>query len=173
MSNTDFEFDPIEEGKKADERPARSILPEGVYEAEIIDAKYTETKAKRGMQIALTWQVVKGEHEKRWIFQNILVQHDSKDAEAIGRAMLSDICRACDVTGKLSGDFSPLFYKPCDVRVGIEQDRAGHYPDRNRVKLVAKVGTMYRPPARPNKSAAPSAPTEPAPTDLPDDELPF
>src|SRR5262249_25543006 len=128
MSSTtlDEAFDPeTEEGS-----PARELLPAGRYEAEVTNATVGPTKNGRGQSVALTWTIIKGDHEKRLVFQNILIQHESEDAQRFGRQRLKDLCVACNVKDKVT-DLAVLMYKPCTITVNIRKDKNGEYPDRN------------------------------------------
>ena len=59
------------------------------------------TKNGRGQAVSLTWCIVEGEHEKRLVWQSILIQHDSEDAQRFGRQKFRDVCVACGITNQL------------------------------------------------------------------------
>jgi hypothetical protein len=127
----DKAFDtPNEEGTKLPE-----LLPAGNYVAEIMCAEFGLTKNGRGQQIRFQWTITEGPHEKRLLFQNILVEHDSQDAMRFGRQRLKDVCTACGITEKLQ-DLDVLLFKACSIRVVIRKDKNGEYPDRNEIVAV-------------------------------------
>ena len=85
--------------------------------------------------VSLAWVVTSGEFENRHLFQNILVQHESVDAQRFGRQKFKDVCTACGVTGQVS-DLDVLLHKPCSIAVSIKKDKNGEYPDKNEVARV-------------------------------------
>ncbi len=130
--DTPFDVD-TEEGT-----PPRELIPPGKYEAEITTARVGETKNGRGTMANLTWTIVKGDYEKRLVFQNILVRHESKDAERFGRQKFRDVCVACGVSGQIT-NLDVLLYKPCLLTLIIRKDKTGEYPDKNEVANVLPV----------------------------------
>ena len=127
----DTAFDvPNEEGT-----PPRENLPKGKYTAEITNATVAPTKNGKGQMVNLSWCVTEGEYENRYVFQSIIIQHESADAQRFGRQRFKDVCVACGITEAVT-DLSVLQYKPCSIYVVIEQDKTGQYPDKNKVGRV-------------------------------------
>jgi hypothetical protein len=123
------------------------LLPNGKYVAEVTHASVGPTKAGNASMISLTWTVAEGEYEKRLVFQTVLVKHGNPDAQRIGRQRFKDVCFACGVTGQVT-DLDVLLYKPCAIVVGIEKDKTGNYPDKNRVTRVAPLNPAPKPPLK-------------------------
>jgi hypothetical protein len=142
---TPFDTD-VEEGT-----PPRQNLPPGKYVAIITSASVGPTKSGRGIAVSLTWSIDEGEYEKRLVFQNILIEHESTDAQRLGRYMFQDICKACGVTGKVT-DLDVLLYKPCRITVIVRVDKDGQYPDKNEIRNVLPLQETS-PPAK-NGNAA-------------------
>jgi hypothetical protein len=115
--------------------PPRQNLPAGKYVATITSASVGPTKNGRGVAVSLTWSIDEGEYEKRLVFQNVLIEHDSPEAQRFGRFMFADICKACGLTGKVT-DLDALLYKPCRITVAVRVDKSGQYQDRNEVRKV-------------------------------------
>ena len=84
--------------------PPRELLPAGKYKAEITAASVGPTKNGRGQMVSLTWGISEGDYEKRLVFQSILIQHDSADAQRFGRQKFKDVCD-CELACKKD----PLF----------------------------------------------------------------
>ena len=118
--------------------PPRELLPGGKYKAEITTATVGPTKNGRGQAVGLTWCITEGDFEKRLVFQNILIQHDSADAQRFGRQKFKDVCVACGATGQVT-DLDVLLYKPCVITVVIRKDKDGQYPDKNEVARVMPI----------------------------------
>ena len=118
--------------------PARDLLPAGKYKGEITTARVGPTKNGRGQAVTLTWTIVEGDYEKRLIWQSILIQHDSEDAQRFGRQKFKDVAIACGITEPIT-DLEVLLYKPCLISVIVRQDKTGQYPDRNEVARVMPV----------------------------------
>src|SRR5258707_3219075 len=112
----------------------------------------------------LQWRITEGEYRGRVVFQQMLLQHTSGKAQAIGRAQLKDICDAIGLT-KPWTDLETLLFKPVKLLVGIERDPAGKYADRNRVQQVLPVKAAPKP-ARTQKPAALAKATAANPDDI-------
>jgi hypothetical protein len=126
----DEAFDPeVEEGTKFD------MIPPGKYTAEIDDASVAPTKSGNGQAVKLKWRITEGDHEGRVLFQTILIQHTSAEAQKFGRMKFKDVAFACDINAPIT-DLSVLKYKPCTISVGIETDKTGEHSDRNKVQRV-------------------------------------
>jgi hypothetical protein len=142
------------------------LLPVGEYIAQITDSCVVPTKAGDGHRIGLTWQIVEGDYENRYVFENITFSHPNEMAVAIGRRQLKDLCAACGIDDPVT-DVSVFRLIPCRIKVGIEKDKTGLYEDKNKVTRVlplegphkaaattAKAGASAKPSAKP---AAPRA----------------
>jgi hypothetical protein len=118
--------------------PALSLLPKGKYKAEITDATVGPTKNGKGQAVSLTWTITEGEYENRLLFQRILIEHESDEAQKCGRMKFKDLCAACGITGVVT-DLDPLCYKTCVISVVIRKDKEGQYEDKNEVARVAPL----------------------------------
>jgi hypothetical protein len=146
-------FDPaIQEGSKFD------LLPIGIYTAQITDASVSQPKSGDGWGINLTWQITEGEHEGRYVFQRITFVHSSTQAVEIGRRQVKDLCVATGVNEQVT-DVAVFKFIPCQIKVGIEQDKTGQYDDKNRVSRVWHIDTPVKQPKPPTKSAQPVKPS--------------
>jgi hypothetical protein len=124
--------------------PPFTLLPAGKYRAEIASATVGPTKNGKGQAVNLTWTITEGEHEKRLVFQRILIQHESVEAQRFGRQKFKDVCVACGVTNAVT-DLDVLLYKPCTIAVTIEKDKSGEYEDKNKVSRVSPVVSWNAP----------------------------
>ena len=115
--------------------PPRELLPAGKYKAQIVTAIVGPTKNAKGQAISLTWTITEGEYENRLVFQNILIQHESQDAQRFGRQKFKDVCASCGITSPVT-DLDVLLYKPWMISVLIRKDKEGQYPDKNEVSRV-------------------------------------
>ena len=156
--------------------PPRDLLPMGRYKAEISAATVGPTKNGKGQTVNLTWVIAEGEYEKRLIFQNILIQHESADAERIGRQVFKDVCSACGIVGQIT-DLDGLLYKPCVISVIIRHDKSGQYPDKNEVKRVSPVMNWNGPKSSTSAATLKEATSTPkafeATGEALNDEIPF
>jgi hypothetical protein len=125
---------PNEEGSKSFEP-----IPKGQYVASVKDAKAGPLRSGKGQAVSLTWEIEGGEYANRLIFDRVIISHENADAMRIGRARFKDVAVACDVTDVIT-DLAVICHKPCLVSVGIEADKTGQYPDKNRVTRVKKIG---------------------------------
>jgi hypothetical protein len=141
-------FDPeVEEGTSFD------LLPPNRYAAEIDDAHVAVTKNGEGQSVNLRWRIVEGDYENRVVFQSILIQHTSADAQRIGRQKFKDVAFACNITDPIT-DLEVLKYKKCSIGIAVEKDKTGAYPDKNVVKAVRPYVANGNGPVRGNSQKA-------------------
>ena len=127
-------FDPAKE----EGTPARHLLPPGKYKAEVVSAHIAGTKNGKGQMLNLQYSITEGEYEKRIVFDHIIVQHESVDAQRFGRQKVKDLCDATGITDPVT-DVEVFLYKPVVITLGIEKDRTGQYPDKNKITGVKPV----------------------------------
>jgi hypothetical protein len=149
MSGNGFDFDPqTEEGTQPFE-----LVPKGKYTAEVVDAGIVDIKSGRGQMLKLTWVISGGEYDDRRIFQQIIVQHDSEDAMRFGRQRIKDLCDACGIRERAT-DVSVFLHKPCQIQVGIEEDKNGEYDPKNKVVRIRPLVVLNAPlPPSPGEKA--------------------
>jgi hypothetical protein len=114
------------------------ILPVGWYEAQIIDTSVHQPNSGDGWQIALTWRITEGTYEGRLVWQRITFMHSSEQATKIGRRNFKDLCVATGISEQVT-DVSVFKFISCRIRVGIQQDKQGVYPDKNQVSNVRSL----------------------------------
>ena len=153
--------------------PPITLLPRGKYKAEITNASVGPTKRGNAQMVNLTWTITEGDFENRLVFQSIIIQHsDSEDAQRFGRQRFKDVCSACGITEPVT-DLDVLTYKPCTINVGIEQDKNGEYPDKNKVSRVMPVVANWNGSRELLKNASTTPPSgKPAAAEL-NDQIPF
>lgn len=110
------------------------LIPPGKYRGEIEDAQVVTTKNGNGQMVKLRWKITEGQQENRVVFQNIIVQHTSADAQKFGRRRFKDLCVALNITESVK-DLEMLCFKPCLIFVGIEKG-SGEYADQNRISRM-------------------------------------
>jgi len=155
--------------------PPRDLLPAGKYRAEISTATVGPTKNGRGQAVSLTWTIVGGDHDKRLLWQQILVQHESADAQRFGRQKFKDVCSACGITKPVT-DLDVLLYKACTISVIVRKDKDGQYPDKNEVSNVKPVIASWngaKPAADVLKEASATPKSFNSKNDPMSDEIPF
>src|SRR5262245_56286199 len=157
-----------------DGTPPITLLPPGKYAAEIVEAYVAPTKNGRGQMVHLRWTIVEGDFENRLVFQSVIIQHDSADAQKFGRLKFRDVCFSCGVTGPVT-DLEVLKYKKCHVRVGVEEDKTGQSPPKNKVTRVDPWVASWNgaKPAETLKAASTVPPAFTASKEVPNDDVPF
>jgi hypothetical protein len=138
MGETTNEFDGGFDPSK-EEGTSASLIPTGWYTAEAVDASVSITKNGKGSMLNVSWMIHDegGEYDRRFQFSHILFQHESADATKFGRQRIKDLCDAVGITEVIT-NVDVFKYKQCWIYVGIERDKTGEYPDKNRV-------TRFRP----------------------------
>ena len=129
-------------------------IPDGEYTLVALDAEEKST-ASGGEMIKVKFEVVGGEHNGRYIWQNFNVVNKSEQAQKIGRQQLVAWATACgkadcDDTDKLIGK---KFQAEVDTQKGT-----GGYKDSNRVRAF-----LFATEEKPAKAAAKAAPAKAAP----------
>lgn len=82
---------------KVDPLAERKVLPEGKYQAVIVESAKERTKDGTSEYLRLRYQVIAGEHRGSTIEDRLMIWHPSEDAVRYARARLSAICRAVNV----------------------------------------------------------------------------
>jgi hypothetical protein len=126
MTDLGFDANNVEPNKAFD------LIPDGWYEAMIVESERKSTKAQTGEYIALTFALLaepfKSQNRKLW--DNLNVKNPNDKAVQIARGQLSAICRAVNVL--VPRDTSELHNLPLLVKVGTEVGGDGVV--RNKIK---------------------------------------
>ena len=143
-------FDPAtQEGNSWD------VLPAGEYVAQVVEASIQQPNSGDGYYLALTWKIIEGAYEGRQVWQRITYQHSSEQAQTIGRKTLKDLCVATEVAEQVD-DAEVFLFKPVRIRLGIERDKQGVYPDKNRISRIMSLETKPVETEQPARPAAPA-----------------
>lgn len=126
-------------------------IPSGNYEAQIVESEVVPTKAGTGKMLKLTWEIITGQFANRKVFQQINIENQSAQAQAIGQRQLADICEAAG-TGVIR-DSEELHFKPVLVRVGVDKPNEGYEP-KNEIKRVKSLSAQGAPAAGAGRAAA-------------------
>ena len=147
-------FDPTtQEGNSWD------VLPASEYVAQAVEASIQQPHSGDGYYLALTWKIIEGDYEGRQVWQRITYLHSSEQAQTIGRKMLKDLCVATGVAEQVD-DAEVFLFKPVRIRLGIERDKQGVYPDKNRISRILPLEAKSEEPEQPEQPAKPVAATK-------------
>ena len=121
------------------ERGEFEIIPKGTeVTLKATEAEEKKTSAGTGSYIAVTFEVTKGEHAGRKIWQNFNVNNPNDKAEKIGREQIAGWARAC---GKPNAqDTDELLERPFNAKLGIEKGTGG-YSDKNKIDSFLLPGS--------------------------------
>jgi uncharacterized protein DUF669 len=147
-------FDPATQ-----EGNAWDVLPVGEYVAQIVEASIQQPNSGDGYHLALTWKIIEGDYEGRQVWQRITYLHSSEQAQTIGRKTLKDLCDALGVNEQVK-DAEVFLFKPVRIRLGIERDKQGVYPDKNRISRILPLEAKSEEPEQPEQPAKPVAATK-------------
>lgn len=147
-----FGFD-VTEVEPSAPRGEYEPIPEGNYILKALDAEEKKT-ASGGTMITAKFEVVKGEHAGRLLWQNFNIVNKSPTAQSIGRGQIVAWAHAC---GKPNADDTDkLLGKPFAASVGIDPAKNG-YTASNKIKaFLAQQGD--------DEAPAKKAPPAPKPT---------
>jgi len=132
----------------------RKPVPEGTYTAVIIESDYRQNKAKTGHFLKLKFEITKGEHEGRYVWENLNVDHPKEDTEKYAKRDLARIATICGHDD--FEDTEVLHYKPIDIYVKVREASNGFDPSNTVNGYSAPAGSAPPPPAAPVAQAAPA-----------------
>jgi Protein of unknown function (DUF669) len=134
-------------------------LPRGEYAAQIVEVKVVQPHSGDGYYLVLTWKITGGAFEGRLIWQWISLVHSNEQTQTIGRKTLKDLCVALGVDEQVN-DAEVFLFKPARIRLGIEKDKQGIYPDKNKVSRILPLESKPAEPGQPaNGGSASTAAT--------------
>lgn len=107
-----------------------ALLEPGDYTLKALEAEEKETSTG-GVMIKAKFEVVKGEHAGRWIWQNFNIVNKSEKAQKIGRQQL--VAWATAVGKPDADDTDKLLDKPFLCTLGVDKGTGG-YADSNTIK---------------------------------------
>lgn len=133
-----------------------SPLPAGAYEVEITNSEVKDAKSGKGCYLSLEFTVINPQqYASRKVWANITLKNASAQAESIGQAQLSSLCRATGLPAPLR-DSDHLFQKIVRIRVKIEPAK-DNYPAKNEVTGYESLGQPASAPAQRQAAATPAA----------------
>ena len=131
-------------------------IPEGEYTLQALEAEEKTTSRGDGKYIKVKFEVTKGEHESRLLWQNFNIVNPNEKAEQIGRAQLSAWATACGRPD--ADDTDKLLNRPFRAAVVIEKGTNG-YADSNKIKsFLFEAEGKPKPAAKAAPAAAKPAP---------------
>jgi hypothetical protein len=134
-------------------------LPAGLYDVEITGSEIKETSKKNGMGLKLEYTVISpAGFARRKVFGFINLVHENEQAQSIGQAQLSALCRAVNLP-RLD-DSDQLFQKIVRIRVKI-RPAEGKYEASNDVTGFEPAGAGPLPTTSAAPAAAPAAGLKP------------
>ena len=107
-----------------------ALLEPGEYTLKALEAEEKATSTG-GTMIKVKFEVVKGEHTGRWVWQNFNIVNKSDKAQKIGRQQL--VAWATAVGKPDADDTDKLLDKPFLCTLGVDKGTGG-YADSNTIK---------------------------------------
>lgn len=96
-------------------------LPAGEYKVQITDSDIVTPKSGNGSMIKFAYEVVADpQFDGRKIFDNIIIEHSSVDAERIGKQKLNTICALTNV--KALKDTAQLHGKTMSILISVKEN---------------------------------------------------
>ena len=97
-------------------------LPAGEYKVQITDSDIVTPKSGNGSMIKFVYEVVAdAQFDGRKIFDNIIIEHSSVDAERIGKQKLNTICALTGV--KSLKDTAQLHGKTMTLLISVKDNQ--------------------------------------------------
>jgi len=123
--------------KPLDEPRTWEPLPDGWYDAMIVDAEIRDTKAGTGQYIAIRYDITGPTHEGRVVFTNINLSNPNSKAVEIGHQQLSQITQIIGIAEL--ADTDQLIGSTLSIKLTTQ--RSEQYGDRNEVKGYKQSGS--------------------------------
>jgi hypothetical protein len=130
-------------------------VPVAEYVAQIVEASVQRPQSGDGYYLVLTWKIVEGKFVARLVWQRIIFAHSNEQAQTIGRKTLKDLCVALGVNEQVN-DVQVFLFKTARIRLGIEKDKQGLYPDKNKVSRILPLEPKPAEPGQPANGGSPS-----------------
>jgi hypothetical protein len=131
--------------KHDDMQSGFDLIPLGKYLSTVTKSDVKKTKDKKGKYISLTFTIQYGKYKGRLIFTNMNIINANPVAVQIAHKELATLCRA---VGKASiQDTTELHGIPFVLDVGLEKDKKGVHPDKNKPVMYEKAGASPPPEA--------------------------
>ena len=146
-------------------KPTFPPLSPGWYPAMIDDAVDTESKSSGKPMTKVTFKVAAKKKDGSFWFKKIFSYY-CWHVERHTKAM-AELCNAVGIDPKGDVDATAMNGRKLEVRVAIEVDPSGEYPDKN-VAVEYRAAPGYTP-----AEAAPIAPAMEPEADFPVDDIPF
>lgn len=166
---------------KVDPAKALEPVPDGWYEAKVVDTKIVPTKDGSGTRLNLTHEVLSGEFKGRKVFSGFNIKNQSEKAQEMAQKDLSALCHAVSVLNLR--DTQQLHNIPHRIKVKLIPAREGYdakneialggYEPLNGAKMAGSSGSAALRPAGSGKppvaagakpsAVAPKSPTASAP----------
>ena len=97
-------------------------LPAGEYKVQITDSDIVTPKSGNGSMIKFTYEVIADpQFDGRKIFDNIIIEHSSVEAERIGKQKLNTICALTGV--KALKDTAQLHGKAMSLLISVKDNQ--------------------------------------------------
>lgn len=97
-------------------------LPAGEYKVQITDSDIVTPKSGNGSMIKFTYEVIADpQFDGRKIFDNIIIEHSSVEAERIGKQKLNTICALTGI--KALKDTAQLHGKAMSLLISVKDNQ--------------------------------------------------
>ena len=130
-------------------------IPEGEYTLHALEAEEKTTAKGDGKYIKVKFEVLKGEHEGRLLWQNFNTVNPNEKAEQIGRGQLVAWATACGRPD--AEDTDKLLNRAFKAAVVVEKGKNG-YSDSNKIKAFLFDAADDKPKAAAKPAAKAAAP---------------
>lgn len=121
-------------------------IPAGKYLAMITESEMKPTRNGGGRYLQLTFQILEGEHQGRYLWARLNLENSNETAVKIARAELSAICRAVGVL--TPGDSLELHDVPLEIIVKLRK-RSDTGELQNEIRGYEKKGSSGSEPRKP------------------------
>jgi hypothetical protein len=135
MAQLDFNPETV-----ADDERDFPILPDGTYNAQIIESDLAPTKNGTGQRLNLTIEIIEGPAARRRVWEGLNIVNANAQAQEISQRTLKQICNAIGHHGVLT-DSEALHFKPLRIRVG-HKEAQGEYKAQNVIKGYEALGSV-------------------------------
>jgi hypothetical protein len=127
MANLGMNFNPSEH-----ESVDLSAMPDGEYQAMIVDSEIKATRDNSNQYLALTFQITEGPFEGRFVWHNLNLWSHNDTAKRISQGQLTAICEAIGYNG-IVNDSEVLHNRIMAIKVKYVPPK-GDFKEKNEIK---------------------------------------
>jgi len=142
-------------GKTQEAMEDYSVVPAGLYNAQVVKTDIVKTKAGTGSLLKAQFKIIDGKFKGRVIFSQYNLANPNQQAVDISMRQIKTLCDAIGIEG--FGDTNEIHNIPMQIKVAIKPENPP-YPESNEIKFYDKYKGAAEGEAEPAESSSTDTP---------------